>query len=375
MPHPAGHEDGSGHRLDSNHGRRCVALSAGTVRHSRPGWNCVWVTGPRAVCRANRHPGCAPAAPVRGRRHRPDQPIGTHRPAGLEPSASSSCRLERHRPPVADATLPQLFEHRSARTPMPSRWSSKTPRSATRSSIPAPTSSHITDRPGIGPETCVAHRPAAIARLRRSLLAVLKAGGAYLPLRPDYPGRRSAWSSTHSTPRLITHRVSAWHRLARAHRLLLDDLDLTAPLRGCPSDPTDATGSDPSRPAHPAMSCTPPAPPASPRASPSPIATWWSWRWRSALAGFARSNGCCCTRRQAFDAFDLRDLGAVAVGPADRGAAAGEDADRLLTRSTQSSYSMVTSVWLHLRTAQPSWCEENSAVAQVRRVIAGGEAL
>ncbi|HEU4451893.1 MAG TPA: amino acid adenylation domain-containing protein, partial [Longimicrobium sp.] len=61
---------------------------------------------------------------------------------------------------------------------------------------------------GVGPESIVAVSLERSAEMVVALLAVLKAGGAFLPIDPEYPAQRRAWMVEDSSPRVIVTRSS-----------------------------------------------------------------------------------------------------------------------------------------------------------------------
>ncbi|MBW8876934.1 MAG: amino acid adenylation domain-containing protein [Acidobacteria bacterium] len=77
-------------------------------------------------------------------------------------------------------------------------------------------------RLGVGPEVVVGLAADRSPELVTGLLAVLKAGGAYLPLDPSYPAERLAWMLADSgAPLLLTRRVLA-PRWPEVRTVLLD---------------------------------------------------------------------------------------------------------------------------------------------------------
>ena len=62
---------------------------------------------------------------------------------------------------------------------------------------------------GVGPDVLVALAVERSAEMVVALLAVLKAGGAYLPLDPDYPAQRLAHMLRDSRARLVLTQETA----------------------------------------------------------------------------------------------------------------------------------------------------------------------
>ena len=109
---------------------------------------------------------------------------------------------------------------------------------------------------GVGPETIVALALPRTAELIVAILAVAKAGGAYLPLDPEYPAQRIAYMLTDATPVCVisTARRSTAALPADAARLLmLDDPVLGRELAGLgDGDLADGDRIAALLPAHPA---------------------------------------------------------------------------------------------------------------------------
>ncbi|MDJ0346926.1 non-ribosomal peptide synthetase [Streptomyces sp. PH10-H1] len=152
---------------------------------------------------------------------------------------------------VAENSLPELFEARVRRMPDAealvvggvvlsySELNSRANRLA-----------RLLVESGAGPETVVALALPRSPELVVALWAVLKAGAAYLPVDPEYPGERVEFMLTDAAPKLLLTTSAIGPGLpAIAGRLLLDRLDLT----GYPdTDLTDAQRTAPLLPAHPA---------------------------------------------------------------------------------------------------------------------------
>uniref|UniRef100_UPI003F65EC23 non-ribosomal peptide synthetase n=1 Tax=Rhodococcus opacus TaxID=37919 RepID=UPI003F65EC23 len=110
---------------------------------------------------------------------------------------------------------------------------------------------------GVGPETVVAVALERSEELVVALLAVLKAGGSYLPMDPNYPSARTGTILADAAPRLILSDTVTVATLPDhdIDRVLLDadlDLDTTAAaVRGrADHDPVDRDRITPLRPDH-----------------------------------------------------------------------------------------------------------------------------
>ncbi|OYP10562.1 hypothetical protein CFC35_40930 [Streptomyces sp. FBKL.4005] len=116
---------------------------------------------------------------------------------------------------------------------------------------------------GVGPESVVALVTEPTAELVVAMLAVLKAGGAFLPLDPGYPPARLRGVLDHARPRLVLADAAS----ARA----LDGVPAGASLRILGEWPPDRPAPPTDHPAPPADRRTPPPPPR-PRPLPAPAA-------------------------------------------------------------------------------------------------------
>ncbi|MFF4383569.1 non-ribosomal peptide synthase/polyketide synthase [Kitasatospora sp. NPDC001547] len=165
-----------------------------------------------------RDPGCAVGAlPLAGAEEPAAEPAG-----GLRP--------------VPEATLPELFERRAAATPeAPALLDGDRTLSYAELDRAANRLAHHLIGRGVGPERLVALALPRSAAMTVAQLAVTKAGGAFLPVDPDYPAPRREFMV----------------RDAGAH-LVLDDPAGVWAAEGPDTPPTDADRRAPLTPAHPA---------------------------------------------------------------------------------------------------------------------------
>ena len=107
---------------------------------------------------------------------------------------------------------------------------------------------------GVGPETLVGIALPRSLEMVVALLAVLKAGAAYVPLDPNYPAERLAYTIADAKPLCVLTNGGAAACLPESAVLLwLDGPDLLTALAALPEDnPTDATRTAALRPQHPA---------------------------------------------------------------------------------------------------------------------------
>ncbi|MFF3640054.1 non-ribosomal peptide synthase/polyketide synthase [Streptomyces sp. NPDC002564] len=152
---------------------------------------------------------------------------------------------------LPDATLPELFAAQVARAPeAPAVVFEDTTLSYAGLDARANRLARLLTRRGIGPEDTVALMLPRTAELPVAVLAVLKAGAAYLPVDPAYPADRIAYMLGDAAPALTltTSGLASALPPGTAH-LALD----TADVSGLPAhDVTDAERRTPLRRTHPA---------------------------------------------------------------------------------------------------------------------------
>ncbi|WP_188306019.1 non-ribosomal peptide synthetase, partial [Streptomyces sp. CBMA123] len=166
----------------------------------------------------------------------PRCPLGALPLAGPDRLAAELARARGDFPPVPEATLPALFERQAARTPdAPALLDTDRELSYAELDRAANRLAHRLIRRGVGPERLVAVALPRSAAAVVAQLAVAKAGGAFLPVDPDYPaGRRE----------FMVRDAGA--------TVLLDDPAQVWAADGPDTAPTDADRTTPLTPGHPA---------------------------------------------------------------------------------------------------------------------------
>ncbi|MFJ9890725.1 amino acid adenylation domain-containing protein [Streptomyces sp. NPDC091287] len=156
---------------------------------------------------------------------------------------------------VAPATVPELFDRWVTSTPnAPAlRFGEQALSYAELDARVARVARLLTAR-GIGAESIVAVSMPRSTDLIVSLLAVMRAGGAYLPVDPDYPGDRISHMLQDSSPDLLltVSHLAGGLPVSDVPRVLLDTENLdTEEASGCPFlNPDEPAG--PLSPDHPA---------------------------------------------------------------------------------------------------------------------------
>ncbi|WP_026314150.1 non-ribosomal peptide synthetase [Actinomadura flavalba] len=152
---------------------------------------------------------------------------------------------------AADVTIPALFEARAAAAPdAPAvTFEGRTLTYGELNAAANRLARHLAGR-GVGPERFAAIALPRSADLVVAILAVLKAGAAYVPVDPDYPADRVAHMLADSAPVVAITASGADAALPEGLPLVLLD---AADLSGFAADDlTDADRTAPLRPGHPA---------------------------------------------------------------------------------------------------------------------------
>jgi amino acid adenylation domain-containing protein len=154
---------------------------------------------------------------------------------------------------VPPATVPDLFQAQVARTPdAVACVHGQTRLSYCELNAQANRLARLLVARGVGPESLVGVMMERSADLVIALLAVLKAGGAYLPIDPAYPAERIQSMLVDATPALVITEGSR-AEVVGAPRLVLDDPQVQAELvLADGGDLADAARTGRLLPAHPA---------------------------------------------------------------------------------------------------------------------------
>ncbi|MEU6679781.1 amino acid adenylation domain-containing protein [Streptomyces sp. NPDC046925] len=149
-------------------------------------------------------------------------------------------RLNETADPVTASTIPQLVSAQAARIPNATAVvSGQTELSYGELEARADRLAATLRERGVGPDVLVAVALPRTADLVVALLAVLKAGGAYLPIDPEYPSARVGLLLDTAEPALVlTDRLTAQTVAgSRSPVLYLDDVRLDGPAVDAPDVP------------------------------------------------------------------------------------------------------------------------------------------
>ncbi|MFF2073696.1 non-ribosomal peptide synthase/polyketide synthase [Kitasatospora sp. NPDC058162] len=166
----------------------------------------------------------------------PRCPLGSLPLAGADRLAAELALARSEFRPVPAATLPELFERQAARTPdAPALLDGDRVIGYAELDRAANRLAHRLIRDGVGPERLVALALPRSAAAVVAQLAVAKAGGAFLPVDPDYPAARREF--------MVRDAGAA---------VVLDDPARVWAADGPDTAPTDADRTEALTPAHPA---------------------------------------------------------------------------------------------------------------------------
>ncbi|MFJ3128692.1 amino acid adenylation domain-containing protein, partial [Streptomyces sp. NPDC093108] len=157
--------------------------------------------------------------------------------------------------PAPEGTLPGLFEARVAQSPdTVAVVCGSTTLTYAELNARANRLAHLLITEGVGPEQFVALALPRSADLIVAVLAVQKAGAAYLPIDPNYPAERLAYMVRDARPVCVLAMAETASAVADdVPRVVLDDPATADRLAACPAgDPTDVERLRPLDPAHPA---------------------------------------------------------------------------------------------------------------------------
>ncbi|MFI0812147.1 non-ribosomal peptide synthase/polyketide synthase [Streptomyces echinatus] len=142
--------------------------------------------------------------------------------------------------PVPAASLPELFrEHVRATPDLVALVCGDVSLTYAELDARANRLAHALIGRGAGPERLVAVALPRSAELVVAILAVLKAGAAYVPIDPEYPAARIAYLLDDARPALLVTDSGGEGRLPEGgpvDRLVLDDAETAALVAGCPAD-------------------------------------------------------------------------------------------------------------------------------------------
>ncbi len=154
---------------------------------------------------------------------------------------------------VPQATFPELFSAQAAGTPQAAVICGEVALGYAELDASASRLARLLIGRGAGPEQPVALLLDRSPELITAILAVLKAGAAYLPLDPGYPAERLGFMLADARPVCVVTTSELARMLPSAQLVALDDPGTVSELAGQAAGPvTDADRIAPLRPEHPA---------------------------------------------------------------------------------------------------------------------------
>ena len=167
----------------------------------------------------------------------PDRPIGTIDLLTPQEHHQILVKWNNTVHPLPEATLPELFEAQVARTPNATAvMFENTLLTYTQLNARANQLAHHLIKLGVGPENIVALALPRSLELVVALLAILKAGAAYLPLDSDYPAERLRYMLQDAQPVCLISILETTQRLVHVTQnvssLCLDDTNVANALTG-----------------------------------------------------------------------------------------------------------------------------------------------
>ncbi|MFD9601188.1 amino acid adenylation domain-containing protein [Streptomyces sp. NPDC059970] len=154
----------------------------------------------------------------------PDLPVNRIELRTAEDDAVVEASNDTRQPFDQDATLHGLFAAQAARTPdAPALLTDDTTVTFAELDARSDRLAHTLRERGIGPDAVVALIAERSAELITGILAVLKAGAAYLPVDPAYPRSRIDYLLADSSARLVLHQARFADAAGDTPRIDLDD--------------------------------------------------------------------------------------------------------------------------------------------------------
>ncbi|MFE9727904.1 amino acid adenylation domain-containing protein [Streptomyces sp. NPDC005794] len=155
----------------------------------------------------------------------PDAPIGRTRLLGAEEEAGVLASGRSPRRGLHARTLPELFARQVARTPdAPAVASDRTTWTYAQLDAHADRVARRLAARGVGPESIVALAVPRGSELAALIIGVQRAGGAYLPIDPEYPAERIGFLLRDARPALLVGGAGTAPAVDGCARVSADDL-------------------------------------------------------------------------------------------------------------------------------------------------------
>jgi amino acid adenylation domain-containing protein len=234
---------------------------------------------------------------------------------------------------------------------------------------------HLLRERGVGPEVIVALYLERSPEMVVALLAVLKAGGAYLPLDPSYPVERLSFMVEDARPLYVLTTGSLEEKQCDgAAWLSLDSPELQKKLAGQPDSAPSLVGLQPHHPAYVIYTSGSTGKPKGVVVEHSSLTNYLAWS-QEQFYNEKLGSGSPSLHSLSFDGFVTTLYGPLLTGRALTLLSPGEEIDQLVSWTLAQRYTLIKMTPSHLKLVNLRLEAAKDVAAPTETLMLGGEAL